>query len=275
MYSAAVFKSAEGRDRIRARYSEILASFPFRQNYVDTSFGRTFVLESGEPDGPPLILLHGSCSNSAFWFYEISMLSSMYRVLAVDIIGEAGNSDENRPLPASDGYADWLMDVFSALSIKKAVIAGNSLGGWVALKFAAKYPELVIKLILIAASGLSPVNSDFLDRVNSTADTLDVDAAVTGETEMPKEVLEFISLILQGFNPIKEDLPILTDEQLDRLTMPSLYVAGKDDRIVDTLSSSKRLKERKPGAQIHLLDNTGHMVLNALEYMIPFLTQGN
>ena len=275
MYSGTVFKSTEGRDRIRARYSEILASFPFRQNYVDTSFGRTFVLESGEPNGPPLILLHGSCSNSAFWFYEISMLSSMYRVLAVDIIGEAGNSDEKRPLLASDGYADWLMDVFSALSIKKAVIAGNSLGGWVALKFSAKYPELVIKLILIAASGLSPVNSDFLDRVNSTADTLDVDAAVTGEIAMPKEVLEFISLILQGFNPIKEDLPILTDEQLDRLTMPSLYVAGKDDRIVDTLSSSKRLKERKPGAQIHLLDNTGHMVLNALEYMIPFLTQGN
>ncbi len=123
-----VFKSEESRDMIRSRYNQILSAFPFKQLYIDTSFGKTFILESGVPENPPLILLHGSCSNSAFWFGEISVLSNMFHVLAVDIIGEAGNSEEKRLDLNQDGYADWLKEVFDALSIEKAVVMGNSLG---------------------------------------------------------------------------------------------------------------------------------------------------
>ena len=71
---ANVFKTEECRDMIRSRYNQILSNFPFKQLYVETSFGKTFVLESGDPKNPPLILLHGSCSNSAFWSGEISVL---------------------------------------------------------------------------------------------------------------------------------------------------------------------------------------------------------
>jgi pimeloyl-ACP methyl ester carboxylesterase len=162
-----VFKTAQSRDNIRARYNQILGAFPFAQKYVDTAFGRTFVLENGDPGKETLILLHGSCSNSAFWFGEICALSDRFHVFAADIIGEAGNSNENRPKLNSDGYADWLREVLDALGIKKAVVAGNSLGGWLALKFAAKYPQRVLKLILIAASGLSGQSSDLLNKAQN------------------------------------------------------------------------------------------------------------
>lgn len=274
MFNNTVFKTAQSRDRIRTQYNEILSVFPVERKYVNTSFGRTFVLESGAPTSPALILLHGSCSNSAFWFGEICALSDRFHVLAVDIIGEAGNSDENRLDLNSDGYADWLCEVFDALSIDTAVVAGNSLGGFMALKFATKYPERVSKLVLIATAGLSGLNTGFLDKANTASanhETMTMDSSVTGGIALPKEVEEFINLILWGYNPIKEELPVFTDERLKRLHMPLLSIAGRNDGVIDTVSAAQRLRALLPQAEVLLLENTGHMVINAFEYMIPFL----
>lgn len=272
-----VFKTEGSRDKIRSRYNQILSAFPFKQLYVATTFGRTFILESGVPDNPALILLHGSCSNSAFWFGEISMLSNMFHVLAVDIIGEAGNSDENRLDINQDGYADWLKEVLNACSIEKAIVMGNSLGSWMALKFAIKYPDCASKLILIAPSGLSEPNADILAKAKNALlqdETVTmVSPSVALGIELPKEVEEFINLIFGGYNPITEPLPVFQDEQLMRLMMPIIFVAGKDDVMVDAVTAAQRLSKLIPNAEIHLLENTGHMVPNALEYVLPFLAK--
>ncbi len=273
-----VFKTEESRDMIRSRYNQILSNFPFKQLYVETSFGKTFILESGDSGNPPLILLHGSCSNSAFWFGEISMLSNMFHVLAVDIIGEAGNSEEIRLDVNKDGYADWLKEVLYALSIEKAIVMGNSLGSWMALKFSVKYPDCVSKLILIAPSGLSEQNADFIERTKNALlknESLSLDSSVTQGNAMPKEVEEFINLILWGYNPITEELPTFTNEQIARLVMPVLYIAGKNDIIIDTVSAAQRLSKLIANAEVHVLENTGHIVLNSLEYVIPFLAKGD
>ncbi len=270
-----IFKSEESRDKIRARYNEILSAFPFKQLYAETTFGKTFVLESGVSENPALILLHGSCSNSASWLGEISMLSTMFHVLAVDIIGEAGNSAENRPDLNQDSYADWLKEVLEAFAIKKAVFIGNSLGSWMALKFSVKYPDCVSKLILIAPPGLSAQNADFLRKGKNAElqnDSLSWDDSVGNE--IPKEVEEYINLIIGGYNPITEELPVFSDEQIMRLAMPILFIAGKCDVMFDTVYASQRLSKLIPDTKIHMLENTGHVVLNALEYIIPFLEEG-
>ena len=56
-----VFKSEEGRDKIRGYYNKILSFFPLTQKYVDTSFGKTFVLEAGSAKNPAVILSQGHC----------------------------------------------------------------------------------------------------------------------------------------------------------------------------------------------------------------------
>jgi pimeloyl-ACP methyl ester carboxylesterase len=274
MNKTSVFKSSESRDAIRNAYGEILSRFPFGQTYIDTTYGKTFILSAGADGNPPVILLHGSCSNSVFWLPEIMALSHSHSVFAVDIIGEAGNSSDSRPDLQSDVYALWLKEVLNALRLREAVIIGNSLGGWLALKFAATFPECVSKLILIAASGLSYQKTELLEKAihaKSSNETLTMEASVTGGMELPKEVLDFINLILWGYNPITEMLPVFSDEQLKKLAMPVLFVAGKNDVMVDTASASQRLASLLPHTNIHLLDNAGHMVPNALEYIVPFL----
>lgn len=274
MFTGKVFKTEESRDIIRTRYAQILSAFPFKQRYIKTTFGSTFVLEAGSADHPALILLHGSCSNSAFWFIEMSALSSRFHVLAVDILGEAGNSEENRLDLNGNGYADWLREVLAACAVKKAIVMGNSLGSWMALKFATQYPDCAARLILIAPSGLSGQNAAFLERAKralAQEEGKAMDPSVALGAEIPKEVEEFINLIVWGYHPITEELPVFSDGWLKRLRMPILFIAGKLDVMVDAVTAAQRLGELIPEAEVHLLENVGHMVPNALTYVVPFL----
>lgn len=268
-----VFKTEAGRDKFRAYYKQVLSQFPFGQQFITTSLGRTFILTAGEESNPPIILLHGSCSNSAFWFPEMVALSSNYRVYAVDIIGEAGNSEEYRPDLNSDAFAIWMKDVLDGLGLEKTVIIGNSLGGWMALKFATAYPERVSKLVLIASSGLAEVRSQFISNVAQTRQvdgTVPIDPGIIGEQDIPQEVLEFMNLIVESYNPI-ERLPVYTDNQLQRLNMPVLFIDGENDAIIDAVQSAERLSHLVPSAKIHLLTNCGHVITNSIEYINPFL----
>ena len=130
--------------------------------YVNTAFSMTYVLEAGDPEKPPVVLIHGSCSNSAAWFGDIPVLSEDYHVFSVDIVGDAGNSEENRLDQKTEEFENWLKEVLDGLGIDKAVLIGNSLGAWISLRFAAAYPEKAEKLVLIAPSGITPTNASFV-----------------------------------------------------------------------------------------------------------------
>ena len=271
--SVSVFKTEAAKSLMRTHYNQVLSRFPFGQKYVDTSYGKTFLLTAGQEDHPPVILLHGSVSNSAFWFPEIMALSSLYRVYAVDIIGEAGNSSDIRPDLHSKDFSQWMKEVLQALNITKAAIIGNSLGGWMALKFATAYPLSVSRLVLIATSGIMAVRGQFLKDVKqaqASSGTAQVKPGLLGSVDIPKEVLDFMNLIVQSYNPI-EELPIFADEALRRLSMPVLFVAGIEDTIIDTPGSASRLNHLIPAAQTHLLPGVGHAVFGAIEYILPFL----
>jgi len=270
-----VFKTEDGRDKIRSRYHSIIERFPFEKKYIETSVGRTFMLAAGQESNPPVVLLHGSCSNSAFWFPEIMALANDYRVYAIDIIGEAGNSEEYRPDLHSDAFAIWMKEVFEALGIKKAVVIGNSLGGWMALKFATTYPEYVSGLVLIAAGGLTRVHKGFMRNVEKSRQTdgsIPVGSSVIELNNIPEKVLDFMNLILANFNPIQK-LPLFEDLELQKLNMPLILIIGEQDEIFDAGQSVKRLTALVPSAEICVLPNCGHVVTNSIELIRPFLTK--
>ncbi len=267
-----VFKSPELRAEILGHYNQILAALPFEKQFIETPFGKTFALMTGAPENPPLILLHGSCSNSAFWFAEMMALAPSHRVIAIDLLGEAGNSAENRLDLCGDSYADWLGTVMDALSIDSAAFAGNSLGGFLALKFAARFPTRVSKLALLSAGGVASVHAAPLARAKSGA-PLTLDPAASGGASLPPEVVAFINLILSGFLPITEALPILPDESLAHLSMPLLAVYGKNDVMLDSRAAADRLRRQLPHTQLVWLEDAGHIIPNAAAYLLPFFTK--
>ncbi len=273
---SSVFKTIEGRDKIREYYNHILSAFPIAQSYVDTSFGKTFVLEVGNKDNQAMILLHGSCSNSAAWFGDMAALAKQYHVYAVDILGEPGNSEDNRLDIESDEYSRWLSEVIDELEINKAVIIGNSMGGWMALHFAAAYPERTAALVLMAPSGIISPKQAFIEQTadivsdsSSVKKTID---DVMDESPMPKEVIEFMTLIMENFIPITGELPVLTDEQMSAINMPLLYIAGTHDVTMDVEEVVKRLTRLVPQTNVRLVEGA-HVIMTAADQINSFLAK--
>src|SRR5690606_31039777 len=89
---------------------------------------------------------------------EVAALANDYRVFAVDIIGDAGFSAPVRPHTGTDEHARWLQEVLEALGLHRAHLVGLSFGGWLALDFAARFPEHVDSLTLITPGGIADKN---------------------------------------------------------------------------------------------------------------------
>ncbi|MGJ1239450.1 alpha/beta fold hydrolase [Sphingobacterium siyangense] len=157
-----VFKTQEGKNKIIRAYDDTInsASLPLKTYMVQTTFGDTYFLESGSQHQEILILLHGASSNATSWLSDIAEYSKQYRVIAIDILGEAGKSAENRPSYKTTDFADWLKEIFDKLNLSKATIIGLSQGGWLALRFAISYPILVDRLILLTPAGIIPTKKN-------------------------------------------------------------------------------------------------------------------
>ncbi len=276
MNKQSVFQSIAGRDAIRAFYSGILDMVPLNQKTVTTSYGSTFVLEAGDVSKPAVVLLHGSCSNSAAWFGDMPALASQYHVVAVDIPGEPGGSQEYRLNFQSDDHAHWLLETLDALGIAKAAIIGNSMGGWIALQFAIAFPARCTALALIAASGIVAPKDAFLQQIanaNTQVDTRNqINETMTAEAALPPEVLAFMALVAEHFQPYTQALAVAADEQLKRLTMPVLFLAGTADNTMDVQAAASRLSALVPHAQIILQDGA-HIITTAAQQFLPFLMQ--
>ena len=271
-----VYQSAEKKETFRAVYNNFLSAMPFAKRTTDTPYGETFLLEAGDPTKPAVVLLHGSCSNSAFWFNDIMALMNDYHVFAADIPGEAGNSSEYRLSLDEQDYADWMASVLDALNLPRASIAGNSLGGWMALKFATTYPDRVKKLMLFASGGLADSSSKYLTQAQEpkeTGDELQFSEHIAQGAQIPKEILDFLNLILASYDPISVPLPVFSGEMLSRLTMPVLYVAGLQDDLLDTQAGAAAVRAHIPHAEIVLLPDMGHMITTPFVWMLPFLAK--
>lgn len=273
-----IFRSAEGRSKVLERYNQILSLFPVSSRYVETTYGKTFALEAGSPENSAVILLHGSCSNSAFWIGDMLALAEKYHVFALDIIGEPGNSAEYRPDLSSGEHALWLGEVLDGLHINRAALIGHSFGGWLALQFASSSPDRAAMLILMAPSGIAPARPAFIARSTAALgegeDSIQkLDEDVLDDAGIPPEVLAFMNLIIENFHPMSGDLPICTDDQLRRLTMPMLLIAGEADTIIDAQSSARRLSDMLPNVRIRLISNCGHVIVGTSDMILPFLDE--
>ncbi|MDK2867695.1 MAG: hypothetical protein PWP38_2010 [Clostridiales bacterium] len=282
-----VFRSKEGQQLIRDYYNQIITPLPFKQHHLATSYGETFVLEAGVPQNPVMILLHGSCSNSAAWLADMPLLVSHYHLYAIDWLGEPGNSEAVRLNFENGEYTQWLNEVLNSLAVTKAIIIGNSMGGWLALHYAAAYPKRTDALILLASSGIVPPDQSFIDRTASLAvdnnakspnteqlvsDSASIIDAVMDTSTLPKEVLEFMTLIMTHFIPMTGELPILPDSQMRNLSMPVLCVMADGDMTLNPEAAANRLKTLVPHATVKSIEGP-HTITYAAEYIMPFLNE--
>lgn len=104
--------------------------------------------------GPALLLIHGIGDNSTAWEPVHARLAQRYTVIAPDLLGH-GQSAKPRADYSVAAYANGMRDLLSVLDIDKVTVVGHSLGGGVAMQFAYQFPQLVDRLILVGAGGVT------------------------------------------------------------------------------------------------------------------------
>jgi pimeloyl-ACP methyl ester carboxylesterase len=115
---------------------------------------RLSYLKAGPADGPVVVLLHGLISDSTTWQPAISALAGRgLRVIAPDLIGH-GESDRPMVGYTLDDFAASLSEFLSALDLGAVTLAGHSLGGAIAMKFADSYPAQTARLVLVSSGGM-------------------------------------------------------------------------------------------------------------------------
>jgi pimeloyl-ACP methyl ester carboxylesterase len=124
------------------------AEFP-RHGMLGSPGRRTHYLEAGPPDGSPIVLLHGLGATNASLLPLVSELAADHRVIAPDLPG-FGGSDVPRARYDAPFFAAWLDELLTGLGVESAVVAGNSLGGRIALEIALRLPDRVRGLVGLA-----------------------------------------------------------------------------------------------------------------------------
>ncbi len=122
---------------------------------------RLHVRDSGPKDAPALILLHGFGASLHTWETWATALSDRHRVIRFDLPGNG----LSWPDPAGD-YSDArthavLLALMDRLGLARASIGGHSIGGRIAWTFAARHPERVDRLVLIAPDGFASPGFDY------------------------------------------------------------------------------------------------------------------
>jgi len=104
--------------------------------------------------GPAILLIHGIGDNSTTWSTVQAKLAQRFTVIAPDLLGH-GKSDKPRADYSVAAYANGMRDLLSVLDLERVTVVGHSLGGGVAMQFAYQFPQLVDRLILVGAGGVT------------------------------------------------------------------------------------------------------------------------
>ena len=263
-----IYRSERGRREIEDRYRGLLGSspVPLRTRMVGGGDQRIHVAEAGDPAADPLVLLHGSASNSATWLGDVPQWSRSFRVVAIDIPGHPGLSEGPVvPFEAGAGAA-WLEGMLDAIGLPEVRLVGISLGGWIALEFASAYAERVQAMSLLSPGGVTKPRMSFVFKVIPLALLGDrgsdrVQRMVFAPQPVPEGVYEFGRLVARHYRPITKPVPVLSDEQLRALTMPVQVFLGKHDALMRSEESAERMGRMVPSVEVRLLEDEGHAIV--------------
>ena len=112
-----------------------------------TNFKNTKISYTDQGKGTAVVLLHGFLENQSMWKAFIPELVKKHRIITIDLLGH-GETECLGYVHTMEDQADMVHHVLHELKIRKAVLIGHSMGGYVALAFAELYPDNVKGIVL-------------------------------------------------------------------------------------------------------------------------------
>jgi len=212
-----------------------------------------------------LLLIHGSGGDGSVWGYQLSGLRDRFDLVIPDLPGHGRSAGDC--FDAVHLYADWIRDLATVLGRSAFFLAGHSLGGAVALAFAAACPEKTRGLVLIGTGLKFDISREYL-RVLQTdfakAVKISCDRAYADSVSANQYRKGFDLLFKNGQKTLYRDMRACRDFDgrplAAAIDAPGLVVCGQQDQIT-VPELSRALSVRIKNSSLCLVPQAGHMVM--------------
>ncbi len=230
-----------------------------------------------------IVLLHGTSASLHTWQGWTEALSAEYCVVSMDLpgFGLTGPFVNKTTEYTSVNYASFVIEVLDKLNLDKVILAGNSLGGKIAWRMAALYPERVSKLILVNAVGypatpksipigfrlasypaLKPILRNILPRnvVKKSIKSVYADDSQVDEMLVDR----YYDLSLRAGNRgalsdrLREFDNVEDQAQIKQLALPTLIMWGAKDDLIP-VENAELFHRDIANSQLKIFDNLGHV----------------
>lgn len=177
---------------------------------------RLHYVDWGNPEGPPMILIHGGRDHCRNWDWIAEHFKDEYHIIAPDL---RGHGDSQWVIGSSYNQIDYVYDIAQLLNQKNmtpCVVIGHSLGGSISLLYTALHPQNVSKLIAI--EGMGPPPSMLEERLNKPLDERLHDWMKDLRGLSARQVRRYDSLE-DAYERMQSENPHLSESQARHLTI--------------------------------------------------------
>lgn len=256
-----------------------LLGLEFAMRQVDAGGIATRALVAGPESGPPLLFLHGTGGHLESHLANVQAHARHFRCYLIDMLGHGYTAKPTYDYTV-DAHIDHILAFLDAVGAQRAHISGESLGGWVAVRLAARHPERVGRLVLNTAGGrtnnleanarlrelsLKAVRDPSLDSVRARLEWLFHDKTkVTDDLVETRyriyaqpgfaTAMERICCLLE---PAKRPAMMLTDDELRAIRAPTLVIWTSHDP-QGAVSVGTGFATLIPDARLEVMEGCGH-----------------
>jgi pimeloyl-ACP methyl ester carboxylesterase len=237
---------------LRTLREKILRSLRLNSTFAlmkTTNFKNTKIAYTDQGKGTAVVLLHGFLENQSMWKAFIPELSKKHRIITIDLLGHGATACLGYVHTMED-QADMVHHVLHELKIKKAVLIGHSMGGYVALAFAELYPDNVKGIVLVNSTSRADSDERKTNRDRaivavkqnysafirmSIANLFSEDNRERLEDTIEEVKLEALKTPLQGIVAALEGMKIRKDREviLHFAPYPIQLILGKKDPVLN------------------------------------------
>jgi len=223
----------------------------------------------------PVIFLHGFPFDKSMWKGQLDSLKSANRVIAIDIRGFGKSTDEKTHL-SIEQFAEDLVSFMDKLHIKKAIVCGLSMGGFIALNAIKRFPERFEALILCDTQCIADT-AEVKEKRYKTIEQINLEGAdvfnekftksvfhpssLTDKVELVESLRSIVfanskEIITAGLTALAERSE--TCSILKTIGIPTLIICGREDEVTPLVQSEFMQKHIK-GSILKIIDNAGHV----------------
>jgi pimeloyl-ACP methyl ester carboxylesterase len=215
----------------------------------------------------PIIFVHGAGLDGRSWRFQTGFFEGS---IAIDLPGHGSST-----IAAADSiraYADWLEDRVRVLSPTPVTLVGHSMGSLIALETAAKNPDIVDKLILVATSASMPVHRDLLEAAQKRDATA---AAMVIKWSLPSDPAfgrhkDWVARLSESFISAAKSGVMASDftacdtygdaiAMAEQVRCPTLFLLAEHD-VMTRPTAAQTLAAAVSDARIVIIEGAGHML---------------